>query len=121
LIELHDQRPISADAMSDHDQHLEGSPADPHAAVAGLRDGLLKASPQGFILITHDSAVDEWVIDLDERMDGLLVAQILQAFQSQMMRCLNDQLRATDAALGAAAQANVPAERPTAGDPSGAR
>ncbi|MBA4016519.1 MAG: hypothetical protein C0483_04970 [Pirellula sp.] len=86
---------------------------EPNAAdsVNSLRPKLLEASPHGYILIVHDEASDEWVIDLDERMDGVLVAQILEAFQSQMVRCIQQQARVLDAEVGQITAAPIPAAR----------
>ena len=90
-------------------------------SVNSLRPRLLQASPHGYILIVHDEATDVWLIDLDERMDGLLVAQILEAFQSQMVRCIQQQARALDQQLGQIPPAPVPAptlDAPTLDTPS---
>ena len=86
-------------------------PSTPES-VNSLRPRLLQASPHGYIRIVHDEATDEWVIDLDERMDGLMVAQILEAFQTQMVRCIQQQARALDMQLGQIPQAPVPAPAP---------
>lgn len=93
-------------------------PSTPES-VDALRPKLLKASPHGYILIVHDEATDEWVIDLDERMDGLMVAQLLEAFQSQMVRCIQQQARALDAQVGQIPAAPLPVD-PTAATPSAA-
>lgn len=95
--------------------HSESSTPE---AVNSLRPKLLQASPHGYILIVHDEASDEWVIDLDERMDGLMVAQILEAFQTQMVRCLQQQARALDAQAGQIPEAPLPVDPLAAASPS---
>lgn len=86
-------------------------PSTPES-VNALRPKLLQASPHGYILIVHDEASDEWVIDLDERMDGLMVAQILEAFQTQMVRCIQQQARALDAQVAQIPAAPLPVDPP---------
>jgi hypothetical protein len=44
-----------------------------------------------FILIYRDRDSDEWIIDLNDRMDGLQVVTLLNSYQSRMLQLMRDQ------------------------------
>ena len=73
-----------------------------------IAEAIRRRSQQGYILITHDPATDDWVIDLDERMDGLLVAQLLDTFKQAMLRSLAAQMERPLPAPGAAPPVDPP-------------
>lgn len=57
-----------------------------------------------FILIFRDRTTDEWVIELNPKMDGLQIAEILNVFQGKLLESLIEQQ-----------QARLVAEKPCSG------
>ncbi len=56
-----------------------------------IAQSLAKRDDEQFILIYHDKATDEWVIEVNENMDGLLIASLLNVFQGQMLELMMQQ------------------------------
>ncbi len=65
-----------------------------HLSLATLRqvsEELDRRKHEEFIFIYHSRDTDEWHINLNEKMDGLNVVEIMQVFQSQMIELIRQQ------------------------------
>ncbi len=61
------------------------------ATIGQVAQSLAQREDEEFILIYHDKVADEWVIELNSNMDGLLVASLLNVFQGQMLELMMQQ------------------------------
>ena len=52
---------------------------------------LSQRNDEDFILIYRDKATDEWVIELNDNLDGMLVANLLGVFQGRMLELMMQQ------------------------------
>ena len=61
------------------------------ATLPAVVEQLNQMEDEEFILIFRDRTTDEWVIELNPKMDGLKVAEILNAFQGKLLESLIEQ------------------------------
>lgn len=61
------------------------------ATLGQVSEELNRRQHEEFIFIYHSRDTDEWHINLNEKMDGLNVVEILQTFQSQMIDLIRQQ------------------------------
>jgi hypothetical protein len=61
------------------------------ATLAQVSEELDRRKHEEFIFIYHCRDTDAWHINLNEKMDGLNVVEILQTFQSQMIDLIRQQ------------------------------
>lgn len=64
------------------------------ATIAELATSLSKQEDESFILIYLDQTNDEWVVELSENLDGLLVANLFNVFQGRLLESLLQQKQA---------------------------
>ena len=64
------------------------------ATISAVVDQLNEMEDEEFILIFRDRTTDEWVIELNPKMDGLRIAEILNAFQGRLLESLIEQQQA---------------------------
>ena len=64
------------------------------ATIAELANSLSKQQDESFILIYLDQTSDEWVVELSENLDGLLVANLFNVFQGRLLESLLQQKQA---------------------------
>lgn len=61
------------------------------ATIAELADSLSRHEDESFILIYLDQTSDEWVVELSDNLDGLLVANLFNVFQGRLLESLLQQ------------------------------
>lgn len=62
-----------------------------NASMSQVAESLSQRENEDFILIYRDMTTDEWVIDLNSKLDGLLVANLLGTFQCRVLELMLQQ------------------------------
>lgn len=60
-------------------------------SAADFAKKLAENPDESFVLIYLDKASDDWVIELSDGLDGLLVANLLNVFQGRLLEALLEQ------------------------------
>lgn len=61
------------------------------ATLGQVSEELSRREHEEFILLYRSRDTDEWVVNLNEKLDGMQVVEILQAFQTQMIELIRRQ------------------------------
>ena len=61
------------------------------ATMGQISEEITRRQHEDFILLHLDRDNDEWVVSLNDKMDGLLVIEVMQAFQTRMIELIREQ------------------------------
>jgi len=61
------------------------------ATLGQVSEELSRREHEEFIFLYRCRDTDEWVINLNDKLDGMQVVEILQAFQTQMIELIRRQ------------------------------
>jgi hypothetical protein len=61
------------------------------ATLVKVASSLAQSSDESFVLIYRDKARDDWGLELTQGLEGLLVANVLNAFQGKLLESLLEQ------------------------------
>ncbi len=73
------------------------------ATINQVAQSLSQREDEDFILIYRDKTTDDWVIELNSNLDGMLVANLLNVFQGRMLELMMQQhqtVQATEQDVG---------------------
>jgi len=61
------------------------------ATLGQVSEELSRREHEEFIFLYRSRDTDEWVVNLNDKLDGMQVVEILQAFQTQMIELIRRQ------------------------------
>ena len=61
------------------------------ATMGQISEEITRRPHEDFILLHLDRDSDDWVVSLNDKLDGLLVIEVMQAFQTRMIELIREQ------------------------------